>query len=179
MVLGLIISAITFPGVIIHEYAHKKMCDKLGVDVYEVVYLQFGNPMGYVRHGQVSSFKQSFGITAAPFLVNSLFALGFYAISALYLGITGLPSIESLSGLDQAIFLGVFWLGFSSAMHAMPSSQDAKNLWSYSRSADNLSAKIGLPISGILYTMDKLRFFWIDAIYALVLWGSVGIILGV
>lgn len=175
MVLGFLVAVVTFPGTIVHEYAHKKMCDWTGVDVYEVVYLRLGNPMGYVKHGEVDSFRQSFGITVAPFLINSFIAVLFFSLSALYAVFTGVYETTGDPSLVITLpFLGLIWLGFSVGMHAFPSSQDARNLWRFSRSSKGIMVKAGLPISGFIYLADKLRFFWIDALYALFLLAITG-----
>ena len=34
----------TFPGVVVHEWAHAQFCERLGVPVYEVVYFQLRDP---------------------------------------------------------------------------------------------------------------------------------------
>lgn len=48
---GELISALTFPGVILHEWAHKLFCKRLGVKVLEVKYFQIGKKVaGYVVH---------------------------------------------------------------------------------------------------------------------------------
>ena len=52
---GLIISILTFPGVIVHELAHQICCKICGVAVYQVKYFQFQNPCGYVIHENVTN----------------------------------------------------------------------------------------------------------------------------
>lgn len=60
---GWLISLLTFPGVIIHEWAHKKFCEWLGILVHKVVYFRFGNPAGYVLHEPPKTYKQTFWIS--------------------------------------------------------------------------------------------------------------------
>lgn len=60
MIPGIIISLVTFPGVIIHELAHKVFCYLFGVRVYEVVYFQVKDlsaPVGYVLHDPPQNFR--------------------------------------------------------------------------------------------------------------------------
>jgi len=57
---GKVVSLLTFPGVIVHELAHKIFCEMAGVQVYEVCYFRFGNPAGYVKHEPVSELIKSF-----------------------------------------------------------------------------------------------------------------------
>ncbi len=53
---GVLISLVTFPGVVIHELAHQLFCMLCGLKVYEVKYFQINNPNGYVIY---QSFKSS------------------------------------------------------------------------------------------------------------------------
>lgn len=71
---GALIAILTFPGIIVHEFAHKSFCQRVGVPVYEVCYFRCGNPAGYVKHGPVQRYSQAFLIGVAPFIVNSLLA---------------------------------------------------------------------------------------------------------
>jgi len=43
-----LIALVTFPGIILHEWAHKFFCDRTGVPVYKTCYFRLGNPAGYV-----------------------------------------------------------------------------------------------------------------------------------
>lgn len=47
---GWLITLVTSPGVILHEYAHKHVAMAVGLQLYEVVYFRIGNPAGYVLH---------------------------------------------------------------------------------------------------------------------------------
>jgi len=170
MVLGFLVSIISFPGVIVHEYAHEKFCKLTGVKVKEVVYLRLGNPMGYVVHEPATNFKQSFFITAAPFLVNSLFTVFFgilFSLVGVLLYYTLIP--QNFLNLLGFLFL---WLGISMGIHAIPSSQDARNLWDFSRKSSSFKSNIGLPISALIYILDRLRYFWIDVVYAILLFAA-------
>jgi len=169
MVLGFLVSVLSFPGVIVHEYAHKKFCELTGVRVKEVVYLRLGNPMGYVAHEPATNFKQSFSITAAPFLVNTLFAVFF----GFLFGLVGVLMHYTLIPRNFLTLLGFLsiWLGISMGIHAIPSSQDAKNLWNFSKKSSAISSSIGLPIAAVIYSLDRLRYLWIDVVYAVLVFG--------
>ena len=54
---GFLISILTFPGVIVHEAAHAFFCRKFEAPILEVKYFRFGNPAGYVIHGDPENFK--------------------------------------------------------------------------------------------------------------------------
>lgn len=42
---GFLISLLTFPGVMVHEFAHQLFCRIMRVPVYDVVYFQAKNPL--------------------------------------------------------------------------------------------------------------------------------------
>ncbi|HMK45620.1 MAG TPA: DUF3267 domain-containing protein [Methanocella sp.] len=157
--LGVIVTWITFPGVILHEWSHKTFCNIAGVPVYEVKYFTFGNPAGYVRHGEVTRYRDAFLVTIAPFIVNTIFALLAFVIPALH-----------INDIVNIVFL---WLGASFAMHAFPSNGDAKNLWNHSRQMwrSNPVALIGFPLVMIIAMANLLRIFWFDLVYAVTLYG--------
>src|SRR5882762_2787372 len=69
---GILITFITFPGVIVHALAHQLFCRLYKVPVFQVVYFRMGNPAGYVLHEVPQSKLQSIMISIGPFLVNTL-----------------------------------------------------------------------------------------------------------
>jgi hypothetical protein len=63
----------------------------------------------------------------------------------------------------------LIWLGVSIAMHAIPSTGDAKSLWQ-SAKAPGVSSVTRLmiaPIVGIIYLASVGRVFWLDLIYGI------------
>lgn len=146
---GWLISLVTFPGVIIHEWAHKKFCQLLHVPVFKVVYFRFGNPAGYVLHGEPRTFGQTFWISAGPLVINSLSAILLSAIAS-----------QSIFGSGFWLFL--IWAAFSLGMHSFPSNEDIRNiiesrsLWRY----------LAFPFVWLIWLANKLRLFWFDAVYA-------------
>ncbi|HEY3272879.1 MAG TPA: DUF3267 domain-containing protein [Methanocella sp.] len=157
--LGILVTWITFPGVILHEWSHKFFCDRAGIPVYEVKYFRFGNPAGYVRHGEVTRYRDAFLITIAPFIVNTLCAIAMFIVPAL--------------NVDATLKIPFIWLGLSFAIHAFPSDGDAGSLWAHSKRMwrKNPVALIGFPLVIIIMLVNLLRFFWIDLIYGVVLLG--------
>ena len=64
------------------------------------------------------------------------------------------------------------WLGLSIGMHAIPSSQDAQNLWSDAKQhvkSLNPLAIIAFPIVILIYVFNVLRVIWADLLYGLLL----------
>ncbi len=72
------------------------------------------------------------------------------------------------SGLAAYI---LYWLGISIAMHSFPSSQDADNLWSYSKKAwrRNPLVLFSFPVVGLIKLARLLSAIWFDLLYAIAL----------
>ena len=160
---GWFIALLTFPGVIMHELAHKIACDMTGVRVYRVCYFRLGNPAGYVEHERPRKYSQAFAITTAPFLVNSIVAVLIFALAL------KTPLTTEIYGIKLRYIL--YWLGISIGMHAFPSSGDAKNLWDFTWKVWRRKPYVllGIPIVVLIYIANTLSFFWFDAVYALIL----------
>ncbi len=154
---GWLIALITFPGIILHEWAHKFFCDRTHVPVYKTCYFRLGNPAGYVIHGQVDNYGKAFLIATAPFLVNTTISLISFSIAVI------IP-------LGLAAYI-LCWLGISVAMHSFPSSQDADNLWSYSKTAwrRHPLVLLSFPVIGVIKLARLLSAIWFDLLYAVAL----------
>jgi hypothetical protein len=157
---GWLISAITFPGVIIHEWAHKKFCDWLKVPVHKVVYFKFGNPAGYVLHDQPQTYKQIFWISIGPLIINSLATIAF-----------SFAASQSITG--SALSYLFLWLALSAGMHSFPSDHDMQHVAQASKESIKNGGSIlhylAFPFIWLVWLANKLRFFWFDAIYAILL----------
>ncbi len=161
MIPGILISIVTFPGVIVHELAHLLFCKLFRVAVYDVCYFRVGNPSGYVVHEHPRTPLQSIFISIGPFLVNTI--LG--AIIALPAAI---PVLKFDSGdiFDYVLI----WLGVSIAMHSFPSTGDAKSLWASVTSPQTpFGYKImAAPICLVIFAGAIGSFFWLDLGYGVV-----------
>ena len=161
MIPGSVIAAITFPGVIVHEIAHRFFADRAKVPVYEICYFRFGNPSGYVIHGEVKGLKNAFLISVGPFLINTglCAVLTFAAVLPYYV-----LEVENIGG----VFMLLLWVGFSAGMHAFPSNQDMENLTHEVRDAQG-QGLLSIVTKGfvILFAMaNALSVIWFDALYA-------------
>lgn len=154
---GWLIALTTFPGIILHEWAHKFFCDRTRIPVYKTCYFRLGNPAGYVIHGEVDNYGKAFLIATAPFLVNTTIAVILFCIALL------IPL-----GLIAYI---LYWLGISIAIHSFPSSQDADNLWGYSKKSwrRNPLVLLSFPVVGLIKLARLLSAIWFDLIYAIAL----------
>ena len=152
-----LIAIITFPGIILHEWAHKFFCDRTKVHVYKTCYFRLGNPAGYVLHSPVDSYWKASLISTAPFLINTAIAVILFLIA-----------IIIHRGLATYV---LYWLGISIAMHSFPSSEDADNLWHYSKTAlrKNPLALLGFPIIGLMKLAARLSAVWFGLLYAIAL----------
>src|SRR6185503_16273387 len=157
---GFIITALTFPGVIVHELAHQLFCRWFKVPVFKVVYFQFGNPAGYVIHEVPRNKMQTIMISIGPFFVNTI-------VGALIALPAALPVFE----FDTATLLDyvLIYLGVSIAMHAFPSTGDANSIWHAINEKDTpfWVKIIGYPVVGLIYIGSLGSMFWLDLIYGI------------
>ncbi len=154
---GKIVGIVTFPGVIVHELAHQLFCRIYKVPVFEVCYFQTEDPLGYVVHEKPSSDFQATMISIGPFFLNTIvgFLLGFPA--------TVQYKFHNANVLDYLLI----YLAVSIAMHAFPSTGDAKNLWEHitGKNSSILSRLLISPIVGFIYLGALGSYFWLDALY--------------
>jgi len=155
---GSVISAVTFPGVIVHEMGHQIFCRLSRVAVLDVCYFRFGNPAGYVVHETPSREGQQILIGLGPFFVNSL-------LGTLVAFPAAIPVLQFDSGspLDYALI----WLGISIAMHSFPSSGDAKTIWKavWGKGTSIWLRIVATPIVGIIYAGALGSVIWLDVAY--------------
>lgn len=155
---GIIISIVTFPGVIVHELAHQLFCRLFKIPVFEVCYFRFENPVGYVLHEPAPRVYQTVLISVGPFIVNSLlcFIIGFSAALQF--------KFESANVLDYFLM----YLAISIGAHAFPSTGDASTLWNAVMKSEQSSwfqKAVVAPIVGFIYLGAFGSFFWLDVIY--------------
>lgn len=155
---GIVVSIVTFPGVIVHELAHQLFCRWFKVPVFEVCYFRTENPVGYVIHEQASKPYQTILISIGPFIINTLIAF-----------LVAFPAALQFK-FDDANFLDyvLIYLGISIGGHAFPSTGDAESLWKQVMNSGETSliTKIVVaPIVGFIYLGALGSFFWLDMFY--------------
>ena len=156
---GEIISVLTFPGVIVHEFAHMFFCKVRKIAVFDACYFRFGNPAGYVVHENTDNFTTTFLVSMGPFVVNTLLCL-----------LICLPAYMPVKffDLDHPLSYFLIWLGVSIGMHAIPSNQDADNVFQQAKQQvknKNIMAILSFPLVGLIYVFNVLRIVWADLIY--------------
>jgi len=156
-----LLSYLTFPGVIAHEFAHAWACRQMEVRVIKVCYLRFGNPPGYVLHGRPATALQHIVIATAPLFVLTFVTLVISSGAGVYY-------VSQAADYHDPILGSSLWLGFSFALHAFPSGGDADALWDEVKSPDiSLAAKFLLvPVVGAIRLAGFGRYFWFDVIFA-------------
>jgi Putative zincin peptidase len=158
---GFLIALATFPGVIVHEMAHQLFCRWFRVPVFDACYFRIGNPSGYVIHEKPRKESQQIWIGVGPFLVNTI-------VGALVAFPGVIPVLKFDAGRPVDAFF--IWLGISIAMHAFPSTADAKSIWKAVSSAQVpwLGKLIAIPVVALIYLGAIGSFFWLDAVYGVV-----------
>jgi hypothetical protein len=156
---GELISIITFPGIIVHEFAHMLFCRIRKVAIFDACYFRVGNPAGFVVHENTSNFTSTFLISMGPFFVNTLLCL-----------LICLPAYMPIKffNIEHPLSYFLIWLGVSIGMHAIPSNQDAKNVFNQAKERikdKNILAIVSFPIIGLIYVFNIMRFLWADVIY--------------
>jgi Putative zincin peptidase len=168
MLPGFIIAWLTFPGVIIHELAHKLFCQWTGTVVRQVCYFRFSreNPVGFVIHGQPSNIWKLILIGTGPLFINTSIGLG--------VALLAFP-FQNEDGAMGVVYGALIWLAISIAMHSFPSKGDAQNiLHAVWEKKTPLSAKIvGEPLAMILFIGAYASIFWLDLLY------GIGVVIGI
>lgn len=157
---GIVISLLTFPGIIVHEIAHQLFCRWYKVPVFKVVYFQAKNPLGYVVHERAQSRLQTVMISIGPFFLNTF-------LGALIALPAAMPVFEFNNAGPLDYFL--IYLGVSIAMHAFPSRGDAGNVLAIAQSKETplWLRVVSYPIVGLIYLCSFGSMFWLDLIYGI------------
>lgn len=162
---GEFIALITFPGIVLHEIAHRFFCDVFDIDVYHIRYfIAFDQKAGHVVHAPTDNLWHRFFIGVGPLFINSLMCmlLTFPAGCIYYLDV---EFVENNSALLAALYAILSWSGYSIGFHAIPSNQDIRGLGSLTK--PNFSA---LFIHSFVEFVKLFNFnyigFWLRVCYA-------------
>lgn len=158
---GIFIAIVTFPGVIVHEFAHQLFCRLCGVAVFEVKYFQTSNPVGYVKHEPVRNPVHQLLIGTGPFIVNTLLAL-----------LIAFPAAIPVFLFNEGTLLDylLLYLGMAIGMHAFPSTGDAAVVWNTICRGEDVPLWlkiITVPIVGLIYLGALGSVMWLDLIYGM------------
>ena len=159
--LGLVISIVTFPGIVVHEFAHQIFCRLLRIPVFRVVYFRVGNPCGYVEHEASQDPLKVFLTSTGPFFIHPLLGI-------LLLTPVAVPVLKFREYADP-LNLPLVWLGFSILMHAFPSTGDAGNMVEQilkNKNVGILPRILSAPVIVLIYLGAFGSIFWLDLVYA-------------
>lgn len=162
---GILISIVTFPGVIVHELAHQIFCYIFKVPVYSVKYFQVQNPCGYVLHEASDKPLTTFMISVGPFIVNTLIGMLILIPFSISLAVAGRDSV-----MNFPLHVLTGWLGISVLMHAFPSIGDAGVLAANilkNRSVNILVKILTAPVILLIYIGALGSIVWLDFFYAI------------
>ncbi|MEO3947369.1 hypothetical protein [Gorillibacterium sp. CAU 1737] len=158
---GLIVTTLTFPGVIVHELAHQLMCHICKLKVYAVRYFYPIAPCGYVIHEATDDPRKLFLVATGPFFINS----GLGAIVVL----PAITRVMLFSDSHNPLMLVLAWLGISILMHAFPSKADAKTMMQgilKNKKVGIVPKLLTAPVVGLIYLGAIGSVYWLDLIYA-------------
>lgn len=181
--IGLLFNVVTFPGVVVNTVAQNYYVGKHSVptetirlngDVEQVDDLakldeeEFEDALDVARdereteevidYTAIESFSGAFAIVVMPFVVSTVLAFLVF--------LTGL----ALFDIGTPAFYIAFWLGLSFGAHAFPNDGATAALWKRSKSSGSLLRVVSVPVVGVAKLANLLSFFWLDAIYAVVLY---------
>lgn len=146
---GWIISLFTFPGVILHEIAHRFFCDLFKVRVYKAEYfISFAERSGCILSEQTNNLTANFWISYGPLFVNTLISV-----------ICCFPFFLSyIAGTEYVVpgsifFRIVMWIGISAGVQAIPSNEDMESM---RRLLSNHQKDISFFASGAIGFLDVL-----------------------
>jgi hypothetical protein len=156
-----LVSLFSFPGVVIHEFSHEMFCRFFGIKVNKVVYFQFDSEIaGFVDHETPQKISQLFWISMGPIVGNTIISI----LLAHY-------SFFTASTLNIKIITA--WLAFTIALHAFPSNTDARNILDEAKAIRKNGGSVfyylAYPFFALIWTVNKLKFFWFDVVYAVLL----------
>lgn len=120
---GFVTAIITFPGVILHEIAHKFFCDLYQVPVYKVNYFVVSSKAGSVVHAVLHHSRKNAIIALAPLLINSMICLLFLTPQFLS-HFMGTSFISTYTIFDFILI----WIGISCGFNALPSKADIAHI---------------------------------------------------
>jgi hypothetical protein len=199
---GLVFNAVTFPGVLVNEIVQGLFEERSGVatekfavpdDLDEAELAENPERLQEIRaidadedpephetveyavdYETVESYSGLFSLVLGPFFLTSLFALTLFGASV----------GAELAGLVSRQDAPLLWLvsvypGFAVGAHAFPNSEPTDALLERSRRTASPLRLVGYPVVAVSKVVSRLRFLWIDAVYAVALYVVVAVPAGV
>lgn len=157
----------TFIGVMVHEFAHKQLCDVYKIPVLDVCYFQLDSPPGYVKHKEPLKYRASVMISIAPVIINTLVAFAFAFISGYFMMTSDFTGGERMDVVLSALLVVVAgWGGFSCGCHLLPSREDTGSIWKHSKKNwYNPLVIIFVPVTILFEILNRMKFVYLDIIF--------------
>lgn len=157
---GLLIRAITFPGLVLDYYINKKVASLLSINIAKDDFSKvfFGEAL---EIDSPNKYYKLWLFSFLPFLVQTLIALivCYFAAWALF---------GNFAKQGKLYLLLLPYLGISIAAHAFPDSKTATQLWKRSNQELknlNLFGLFAYPYVILIFIIRILHVFWIDILY--------------
>ncbi len=117
-----LVALLTFPGVVLHEFAHRFFCDVTKHSVYKACYFKLDgtNTVGYVLHEPSKNIHSAFLISLGPLIINTALCIMLILPGILYFFV--------LSAGPSLLLGFLMWVGISFGWHASPSDTDVNSL---------------------------------------------------
>lgn len=153
-----ILDLVTFPGTVVHEWAHLQACRYYDLEVYDVVYFQLDGMLGYVRHEVPDDLVKHLGVSCAPLLCNTGIAISIALVVTI--------GVDHIGWIPAIVLL---WVAFSIAVCALPSTIDAENVWEriLREWTNRPSVLLVIPIILLLYLTNILRIAFVEILYGI------------
>lgn len=124
-------------------------------------------------YSAVERYPDLFRIVLGPFFLTSAIAL------VLFAGTVVVELLELVERQRQPLWwLVAFYPGFVTAAHAFPNADPTSALWEQSKVTDSPLRFVGYPIAAVSKLFALLRFLWIDAVYAILLYALLAVPFG-
>lgn len=201
-VLGLVFNTVTFPGLVVNQVIQGLFEERYGAptetfavpdDLDEAELAENPERLAEIRaldadedpephesveyavdYEAVEGYTALFALVLGPFFVTSLLALVLFGASVA----AELAGVVSRQG-DPVLWLVAFYPGFAVAAHAFPNSDPTDALYERSRRTTSALRAVGYPLGALSKLVTALRFLWVDAVYAVLLYLAVAVPAGV
>lgn len=168
MIPGRFISYLSFLGVIVHEWAHKIMCQIFGIPVQQIKYFQ-SDGGGFVLHDKTNKLLATTFIALAPIIINTAvaFTTGCIYAATHYLNI-------NFTWLNVILI----YVGITIGMHAFPSQQDTNTISLLCMELKKKKSYFMARALDLLFSgMRVLSIVWMDVFFAILVFLTPTIIL--
>lgn len=195
--IGTLFNIVTLPGVVADAYVERRIEDHYGAQTTAYAVPEQAEVEGEVdvsdevrelsadeslRDGESLVQHTDYGrlddgeliaVFGLPFLTLSALALPFFVCASVGLSVLSDPTPL----WQQLSVLGAIWLGVSVGAHAFPNAAVTDAVFDRSQTTDTVLRFVGLPLAGLAKVLGFLEFFWVDALYGLLLFGAVDAVL--